>query len=88
MIDAIIWHGIRLYAVDSRDVGTFGGRAKRATIKIYDGSCANSPRTTVSGELVEKMRKDLGSPKTSIREDIEAYLRRMLPSNDPYHASR
>lgn len=79
-----IWHGIRLYAVDSRDVGTFGDRGSRATIKIYDGSCANFPRTTISGAMVDKVRSDLGSARTSIREDIEVYLRRMLPSNDPY----
>jgi hypothetical protein len=78
-----IYHGTRLYAVDGRDVGTFGGRAKRATIKIYDGSNAASPRTVISGEMVAKVRKDLGSPATSLREDINEYLRRLLPSNDP-----
>lgn len=79
-----IWHGTRLYAVHSRDVGTFGGRAKRATIKIYDGSCANSPRATLSEmELVRQMRADL----TGIAKDrpgINDYLRRFLPATDPY----
>ena len=78
-----LYHGITLYAVDSRDVGTFGGKAKRATIKIYDGSCANSPRTTISGEMVSKIRRDCAGPHC-LREDIELYLRRLLPSNDPY----
>lgn len=78
-----LYHGIRLYAVDSRDVGRFGGRAKRATIKIYDGSCANSPRTTIAGAMVEKVRREI-SPRHCLREDIEVYLRRLLPSNDPY----
>ncbi len=62
----------------------FGGRASKATIKIYDGSNMATPRTTISGEMVAKVRKDLGSPKTSLREDINDYLRRFLPSNDPY----
>jgi hypothetical protein len=79
-----IYHGTRLYAVDSRDVGTFGGRAKRATIKIYDGSNMATPRTTISGEMVAKVRKDLGDPATSLREDINDYLRHLLPSTDPY----
>src|SRR6266567_3416138 len=50
----ICWHGTRLYAFYSRDVGKFGGRAKHATIKIYDGSNAASPLTTISGELAKK----------------------------------
>jgi hypothetical protein len=75
-----IHHGIRLYAVDSRDVGTFGGKAPRATIKIYDGSCANSPRATISGRQVDGFRAVV--PKE--RDKIEAFLRIYLPSNDPY----
>ncbi len=75
-----IYHGIRLYAVDSRDVGTFGGRAPRATVKIYDGSCANRPRATLSGKHVEQFR----SAVPSDRDGIERMLRGFLPSNDPY----
>jgi hypothetical protein len=79
-----IWHGIRLYAVDSRDVGTFGGRAARATIKIYDGSDCGTPRTTISGEMVDTVRSDLGPPTKASRAAVNEYLRRLLPSNDPY----
>ena len=75
-----IYHGIRLYAVDSRDIGTFGGVARRATIKIYDGSCANKPRTTISGEKAAVFRHLI--PKD--RDSIERHLRSLLPSNDPY----
>lgn len=38
-----IYHGNLFYAVSSRDVGTFGGKAKQVTIKIYHGNNANSP---------------------------------------------
>lgn len=38
-----MFHGTRFYAVRSRDIGTFGGRAKQATIKIYRSNNANSP---------------------------------------------
>ena len=79
-----IYHGIRLYAVDSRDVGTFGGRAKRASIKIYDGSCANSPRTTISeSPLLAQVRRDLQA-NAGDRLAVNDYLRKLLPSNDPY----
>lgn len=77
-----ISHGVRLYAVDSRDVGTFGGRAAKASIKIYDGSCATVPRTTISGEMVKSFRRDV--EKLGRGEQIEQYLRTLLPSNDPY----
>ncbi len=79
----ICWHGTRLYAFYSRDVGKFGGRAKHATIKIYDGSNAASPLTTISGEMVKTVRKYLESEDASC-EDINDYLRRLLPSNNPY----
>lgn len=36
-------HGTQFYAVKSRTVGTFGGRAPTATIKIYRAHAANSP---------------------------------------------
>jgi hypothetical protein len=38
-----MFHGLRFYATTSRDVSTFGGRAKQATIKIYRACSANSP---------------------------------------------
>jgi hypothetical protein len=38
-----MFYGNNFYAVKSRDVGTFGGRAKKETIKIYRSSNANSP---------------------------------------------
>jgi hypothetical protein len=69
----MMFHGIRHYAVYSRDVGTFRGRAKNATIKVYDGSCANSPRVTVSGEYCSRMSERL----CEIRKDrnrVEDYL--------------
>jgi hypothetical protein len=69
----MMFHGIRHYAVYGRDVGTFGGRDKNPTIKVYDGSCANSPRLTVSGELVEKMHRRLCVIRND-RQLVEAYL--------------
>ena len=80
----MIYHGIRLYAVDSRDVGTFGGKAKRVSIKIYDGSCANSPRTTISASpLIAQVRNDLRAHKGN-HQATDDYLRKFLPSNDSY----
>ncbi len=75
-----MYHGVRLYAVDSRDIGTFGGHRARATIKIYDGSCANTPRATISGEMVNAVRRDMPTN----RLQTEYYLRGFLPSDDPY----
>jgi hypothetical protein len=40
-------HGLRFYAVRSRDVGTFGCKAAHATIKIYRSNNANSPACTL-----------------------------------------
>lgn len=81
-----ITHGIRLYAVDSRDVGMLGGRAARATIKVYDGSCANSPRVTISDRSqLPQIRSDLKEfNRVGDREMTNRYLRRLLPSSDPY----
>lgn len=74
-----IYQGVRLYAVDSREFGTIA-KAKRFTVKIYDGSCANMPRATLSGEHVVKFRNDVPAE----RDAIERYLRTFLPWNDPY----
>ena len=54
-----MFHGVRYYAVHSRSVGTFGGRAKAATLKIYDGQCANSPLfdEIPSDELLTKLQQ-------------------------------
>ena len=38
-----MFHGLKFYAVRSRNVGTFGGRAKNTTIKIYRSDNANNP---------------------------------------------
>jgi hypothetical protein len=83
MMSQNIYHGIRHYAVHSRDVGTFGGRAKRATIKVYDSSNCGQPLLTVSGELVAKMLEDLGNPNATLREFREQYLQEVIQ-----HASR
>lgn len=76
-----LYHGIRLYAVDSRDVGTFGGRATRATIKIYDGSCANTPRAVIAGAAAVN---DFRVKAPGTREGTELFLRSFLPGTDPY----
>lgn len=38
-----MYHGLKFYAVHSRDVETFRSRAKQVTIKIYRSNNANSP---------------------------------------------
>lgn len=43
-----MFHGMRFYAVQSRDAGTLGGRAKLATIKIYRANDAGSPAGVIS----------------------------------------
>lgn len=82
-----MYHGTRLYAVYGRDIGTFGGRAKRPSLKIYDGSDCATPRTTISASLrLAQARDDLEALKGD-RDQIDAYLRRYLPSTDPYRLS-
>jgi hypothetical protein len=69
----LMFHGTTHYAVHGRSVGTFRGRDKNATIKVYDGSDMSSPRLTVSGELVAPMHQRL----CVIRKDraaVQAYL--------------
>jgi len=69
-------HGMIYYAVDSRDVGTFGGRAKPATIKIYDTRDCGQPLLRVSGEAGRTMRDKLATMFT--RDEREAYFRAVL----------
>jgi len=38
-----MFHGNHFYAVKFRDVGTFGGKAKQQTIKIYRSSNSSTP---------------------------------------------
>jgi hypothetical protein len=73
----MMFHGSTLYAVHSRTVGTFGGKAARATIKVYDTRDCGSPVLTVSGELTSialgKLREHRGD-----REAVQAYLTSIL----------
>ena len=69
-----MFHGTTLYAVHSRDVGTFGGRAARATIKIYDTRDCGTPRLTISGETVAPTLAMLRDCKKVGRDAIQAYL--------------
>lgn len=39
----IMYQGLQFYAVKSRTVGTFGGKPKNTTIKIYRSNNAGSP---------------------------------------------
>jgi hypothetical protein len=50
-----MYHGNLFYAVKSRDVGTFGGHAKSATIKIYRSTAANFPACILDqpGQIAE-----------------------------------
>ena len=52
-----IFHGTLFYAVRSRTVGTFGGRAAKATVKIYHSSNAGSPACVLNefGQMSEFM---------------------------------
>lgn len=71
------YHGTRFYAVDSRTISLFGGRAGRATIKIYDSSSrANVPIIEIAGDTVKTIRSDLADKS---RDEIDTYLIRMLP---------
>ena len=78
-----IFHGTRLYAVDGRSVGSFGGRSLTATVKIYDGSDMLSPRATISAPLRLEMLLRLKAMKGD-RVEINDYLRKFLPDGDPY----
>jgi hypothetical protein len=69
-------HGMLYYAVDSRDIGTFGGRAKSSTIKIYDTRNCGRPLVTVSGADVRTMRDKLAA--MSERTAREDYFRAVI----------
>lgn len=69
-------HGIVYYAIDSRDVGTFGGWAKSSTIKIYDTRDCGRPIVTVSGADVRTMRDKLATMFE--RTAREAYFRAVI----------
>lgn len=69
-------HGTINYAVDSRDVGTFGGRAKRSTIKIYDTRNCGQPIVTISGESVRVMRDKLATMFE--RSERQAYFEAII----------
>lgn len=71
-----IHHGLLYYAVDSRDVGTFGGKAKASTIKIYDTRDCGSPRMTISGEYARKMRDRLAGMYE--RGERDTYFRAVI----------
>jgi hypothetical protein len=69
----LMFHGTTHYAVYGRSVGTFGGRDKNATIKVYDGSNMARPQLTISGALVATVHQRL----CMIRKDraaVQAYL--------------
>lgn len=63
---AKMFHGVLFYASHGRSVGTFGGRAKTATVKIYRSNDAGSPACTIEqpAEFLARMA-ECGEDRTA-----------------------
>jgi hypothetical protein len=72
-----LFHGTLLYAVYGRNVGTFGGRAKASSLKIYDtrncGSALKEIPCIPNNELVAQLRALRGD-----RQGTQDYLARCV----------
>jgi len=62
----MMYHGSRFYTVRSRDVGTFGGRARQASIKIYRSSSGGLAGGGYRGRIAELSPSPFRGPSGAI----------------------